>query len=216
MFELSLAMTKNHTNFYEWLGVEPAATTAEIGKAHRELVLKLHPDIATVDEAQEKFMITNQVAFVLRSTALRPLYDYILFENKGKIPFWKGFYYAYSRYKLQCMVLFLCIAAILLEYLKAWDHYMTEKLAMDQFIQNAKLMAGRLSDKHASAKTHRSYIDLGHRTLECEITEDKEIFIIQQDKRLPLSSSQLIQKPNIFNTFLLRYPVQWIQRFLTK
>ncbi|KAI7864950.1 uncharacterized protein EV154DRAFT_533759, partial [Mucor mucedo] len=40
LFDLSTALQKNNTDFYAWLGVEPAATTAEISKDHHQLVFK--------------------------------------------------------------------------------------------------------------------------------------------------------------------------------
>jgi hypothetical protein len=108
------------------------------------------------------------------------------------------------------MAMLILIAVTFMEYLKAWDAYLTEKLAFDQFITNAKMMAQKISDKHASAKTHKSWIDLGERTIQCEITQDKEIFIFNdQNERVPLSTSNLVPIPSIFNTFLFRIPMNY-------
>ncbi|GAN11040.1 DnaJ-domain-containing protein [Mucor ambiguus] len=216
LFELATDMSRNQTNFYQWLGIEPTADTMEIGKAHRQLVLKLHPETSAEIDAKEKFEITNQVAYILRSPVLRPLYDSILDQdNSVKIPMWKGFAYLYQRHRLICMAIFGIAAMSLLEYIKAWDNYMTEKLAFDHFVSNAKLMAQKISDKHATAKTHKSFIDLGNRTIKCEITPTKEIFIFnEKNERVPLSSTNLLQKPNILNTVVLRIPIQLVKKHL--
>jgi hypothetical protein len=96
-----------------------------------------------------------------------------------------------------------------MEYLRAWDKYLAEKLAMDQFVTNAQNMAQRMSDKHNSAKPHKSYIDLGDRTIQCEITNSKEIFVIVNDNRVPLAAAHLVEKPSLMNNItLLRYVKQ--------
>ncbi|OAD03076.1 hypothetical protein MUCCIDRAFT_162673 [Mucor lusitanicus CBS 277.49] len=217
LFELATDMSRNHTNFYQWLGIEPTADAVQIGKAHRQLVLKLHPETSAEIDAKEKFEITNQVAYILKSTTLRSLYDSILEEDsRVKIPMWKGFAYVYQRHRLLCMVIFGIAAMSVLEYIKAWDNYMTEKLAFDHFVSNAKLMAQKISDKHATAKTHKSFIDLGNRTIKCEITPAKEIFIFnEKSEKVPLSSANLLQKPNILNTVVLRVPIQLVKKLLT-
>lgn len=180
------------------------------------LLIANSPETSNEVNAKEKFEITNQVAYILRSPTLRPLYDSIL-ENNVKIPLWKGFAYVYKRHRLFCMVIIGIAAMGVLEYIKAWDTYMTEKLAFDQFISNAKLMAQKISDKHATAKTHRSFIDLGNRTIRCEITSSKEIFIFnEKNEKVPLSSSNLLEKPSILNSVVLRIPIQFVKKHLYK
>ncbi|KAI7901932.1 uncharacterized protein BX663DRAFT_512940 [Cokeromyces recurvatus] len=209
LFELSEEMKNNNTDFYTWLGIEPTATLADISKAHRQLVMKLHPETSKEMGAEEKFEITNHVAYFLRSSTLRPLYDSILLENHGKAPCWKGFYYLYTRHKLSCMVLLSIITLSVLEYIKSYDNYLTEKLAIEEFIKNANLMAQKISDKRQinnSNETHKSFIDLGDRTIECEITAEKEIFIFNEKKeKIPLSTSNLLKKPSILHISLFRY-----------
>lgn len=147
---------------------------------------------------------------MLRSTQLRPIYDSIL--RQGHLPYFKGILYYYTRYKLICMTILVLVAVSLMDYLKAWEKYFTEKLTFDQFITNAKSMAQKISDKHASAKTHKSFIDLGDRTINCEITKDKEIFIFnEKNERVPLSSSNILPMPSIWNTVLLRIPSNYFR-----
>ncbi|KAG2200824.1 hypothetical protein INT47_001355 [Mucor saturninus] len=207
LFDLSTALQKNNTDFYAWLGVEPTATTAEISKAHRQLVLKLHPE--TSAEPAEKFEITNKVAYMLRTPQLRSVYNDIL--QQGHLPFFKGVFYYYTRYKLVCMGILICVAVTLLDYLKAWEKYFTEKITIEQFILNAKSMAQKMSAKHASAKTHKSFIDLGDRTLNCEITEAKEIFILnEKNERVPLTVAHILPMPSIWDTLLMRIPKKYM------
>jgi hypothetical protein len=172
------------------------------------------PETLTERDAAFKFEITNQVAFYLRSPKLRPLYDSIL-EKQGQLPYWKGFRYLYTRHKLACMCILAILAMSFMEYLKAWDKYLAEKLAMDQFVKNAQAMAQRMSDKHSSAKTHKSYIDLGDRTIQCEITSSKEIFVVVDGNRVPLDSVHLVQKPSLVNNItLLRLPIAYVNQKL--
>ncbi|KAI8338778.1 hypothetical protein EDC96DRAFT_578737 [Choanephora cucurbitarum] len=209
LFELSKQLKQDKTDFYTWLGVEPTATVVEIEKAHRAWVLEHHPETSTEPEATEQFKLGNQIALYLRSPTTRALYDRILVDG---VPLWKGFYYAYTRYKLLCMVLLILLIGSCVEYVKAWDRYLTEKMALDHFVKNATSMAHQLSDRHASAMTHRSFIDMGDRTIQCEINSKREIFILEKGVRLPLDSVHLIQRPNVFNLTLFRMLTQTSKR----
>lgn len=111
------------------------------------------------------------------------------------------------------MSILVLLAMSLMEYLKAWEKYLSEKLVMDQFVTNARVMAQRMSDKHSSAKTHKSYIDFGDETIQCEITSEKEIFIVIKGERVPLASAHLVQKPSFINNMtLLRIPIAYIKQ----
>lgn len=110
------------------------------------------------------------------------------------------------------MVILGVFAMCMMEYLKAWDKYLTDKVAFEHFIKNAKMMAQKISDKHASAESHKSFIDLGDRTLKCEITRDKEIFILnEKGERIPFSSSTLLPSPSLRDLSLVRIPLNIIQ-----
>lgn len=111
------------------------------------------------------------------------------------------------------MVILGVFAMCMLEYIKAWDKYLTDKVAFDQFIKNAKLMAQKISDKHTSAESHKSFIDLGDRTVKCEITRDKEIFVLNdKGERVPFSSSILLPPPSLRDLSLFRIPLNVIQK----
>jgi hypothetical protein len=115
------------------------------------------------------------------------------------------------------MILLAISALTVLEYMKSWDTYMSEKLTFDQFTNNAKKMAQKISDKHMTSKTHNSFIDLGDKTIRCEITASKEIFIFnEENERIPLSASNLLKKPSIFNCFFLRSPARLYKKLTKK
>jgi hypothetical protein len=144
--------------------------------------------------------LTNDIAIVLKSPRLRRIYDDM---KRNGVPWWRGFYSFYTHHKIVCMLLLLIVVVSLMEYIKMWDKYFTEKTTLDIFIKNAQKMATQISEKHASAKTHKSFIDLGdNRVITCEITPEREILVSDQEGQMvPLSTSTLAQKPSLLNCF---------------
>ncbi|KAI8977380.1 hypothetical protein BDF20DRAFT_913709 [Mycotypha africana] len=215
LFELATQFKKNQTDFYAWLDVKPTATAVDIGKAYRKLTLHMHPT-AHEDRPSPEYEITKQIGYILRTPKLRSLYDTIL-QNDGKTPFFKGWYYLWTRHKLSCLAAGIIITGIVLDYLRQLDAYFKEKIVIDEFMKNAKLMAQRLDDNNSESNeksrqgrqrkqrkntstplTHKSFIDLGDRVLACEITKDKEIFILnEKNERLPFTVSNVLKKPSI-------------------
>jgi hypothetical protein len=151
--------------------------------------------------------VNNEIAFILRTPNLKALYDSILTANgHHRLPYWKGFYYLYTRHRLPCMIIIAVLFLGLMEYIKAWSNYWTERVVLEKFIENAKTMAQKMSDKHLSAKTHKSYMDLGNKTIQCEITKEKDIWVVnQKGERVPLEISAVLEKPNFYSI---------IQRFI--
>lgn len=169
---------------------------------------------STVDD--DMFKKTSHIAYILRNPKLRALYDSILLDDyHHQQVYWKGFYYYYTRHKLACMIIIALLSLTMLEYLKAWASYWTERAMMEQFIENAKIMAQRISDKHLSAKTHKSYMDFGTRTIQCEITKDREIVMMDsKGHRVPLDIDKIIEKPGLYSISIIRalsYTVQSLQ-----
>ncbi len=63
------------TSYYTILAVPEKATTGEIKKAHRILVLKLHPDQNSALDAAKHFMLVQKAYKVLSSEPKRKKYD---------------------------------------------------------------------------------------------------------------------------------------------
>lgn len=63
------------TDFYEVLGVDPGATTAEIARAYRRLARSLHPDTNADPDAAERFNAVTAAYEVLGDPDERAAYD---------------------------------------------------------------------------------------------------------------------------------------------
>jgi len=62
-------------DYYELLGIDAAATQADIKKAYRALALRYHPDINPDEDQGEHIKKLNQAYAVLSDPVKRQLYD---------------------------------------------------------------------------------------------------------------------------------------------
>jgi curved DNA-binding protein len=62
-------------DYYQALGVEPAASEAEIKTAYRRLARKYHPDVSKEGGAEERFKAINEAYEVLKDKEKRKQYD---------------------------------------------------------------------------------------------------------------------------------------------
>jgi len=78
--------TKTIFNYYEFLGVDPKADTAEIKQAYRAKLKQWHPDknIDRIEEAEETTKVLNQAFYTLSDPDRRRQYDRVLRFTRGK------------------------------------------------------------------------------------------------------------------------------------
>jgi len=78
--------TENILNYYEFLGVEPAAGPADIKQAYRDKLKQWHPDknMDRLAEAEETTKILNQAFYTLSDPGRRRQYDRVLRYTRGK------------------------------------------------------------------------------------------------------------------------------------
>ncbi len=68
-------MSAKHRDYYETLGVKPAASAEEIRSAYRRLVRELHPDINKAPDAAARFNEVQQAYDILSDPEKRRAYD---------------------------------------------------------------------------------------------------------------------------------------------
>lgn len=68
-------MTASVSDFYETLGVPRDASAEQIKKAYRRKAMQYHPDVATEDDAADKFKAVQEAYDVLSDANKRAIYD---------------------------------------------------------------------------------------------------------------------------------------------
>ncbi|XP_075408592.1 dnaJ homolog subfamily C member 1 [Tenrec ecaudatus] len=123
-------------NFYQFLGVQQDASSADIRKAYRKLSLTLHPDKNKDENAETQFRQLVAIYEVLKDDERRQRYDGILISG---LPDWRQpvFYYRRVR-KLSNAELALLLFIILTvgHYAVVWSIYLEKQL--DELLSRKK------------------------------------------------------------------------------
>ncbi|XP_074659723.1 dnaJ homolog subfamily C member 1-like [Tubulanus polymorphus] len=133
-FELFDVVEEVNENFYDFLGVDQAASTSEIRKAYRKLTLQLHPDKNDAKDAETKFRHLVAVYEVLKDSDKRKRYNDVLVNG---LPNWRQpiFYYRRARKMgILEMSVILFIVLTIGQFLVKWAIYFEKRLAVDEFI----------------------------------------------------------------------------------
>ncbi|KAI8089881.1 uncharacterized protein BX664DRAFT_263589 [Halteromyces radiatus] len=207
------------TNFYNWLNLKPSATQAEISKAYRKLSIKLHPDKNKHDaQAEERFARLGKVAAILRNAGTRERYNHFY---KNGVPRWRGTGYYYARFRpgVGSVIVFLMLLAASMQYLAKWINYYQEKSKIIQFVQDARANLNVNVPKGYGAPTlGRSYLEVGHRTLRCEIKSDHYIIIHMENKdEEPVHlNTEWVLPPRFADIYLVKWPLGLIHKLQGK
>ncbi|XP_046555215.1 dnaJ homolog subfamily C member 1-like [Haliotis rubra] len=153
----------NYTNFYELLGVDQTATTAEIRRSYRKLSLQYHPDKNKADDAEDQFRRMVAVYEVLKDEEKRQRYDQVLVEG---LPDWRQPVFYYRRVRKMGMLELTCLLGFILtigQYLVAWAVYFEKRLSLEDFYASKKK---KVADKNKKKSK------VGVEELEEEIEEE--------------------------------------------
>ncbi|KAE8596035.1 hypothetical protein XENTR_v10015948 [Xenopus tropicalis] len=134
-------------NFYEFLGVEQDASSADIRKAYRKLSLTLHPDKNKEENAETQFRQLVAIYEVLKDEERRQRYDDILVNG---LPDWRQPVFYYRRVRKMSnaeLALLLFIIFTVGHYAVAWSIYLEKQL--DELLSKKK----KEKKKKAGAKT---------------------------------------------------------------
>ncbi|XP_019520690.1 PREDICTED: dnaJ homolog subfamily C member 1 [Hipposideros armiger] len=148
-------------NFYQFLGVQQDASSADIRKAYRKLSLTLHPDKNKDENAETQFRQLVAIYEVLKDDERRQRYDDILING---LPDWRQPVFYYRRVRKMSnaeLALLLFIILTVGHYAVVWSIYLEKQL--DELLSRKKRekkkktggKSGDMSKLGASEKNER-------------------------------------------------------------
>ncbi|XP_055003136.1 dnaJ homolog subfamily C member 1 [Sorex araneus] len=123
-------------NFYQFLGVQQDASSADIRKAYRKLSLTLHPDKNKDENAETQFRQLVAIYEVLKDDERRQRYDDILITG---LPDWRQPVFYYRRVRRMSnaeLALLLFIILTVGHYAVVWSIYLEKQL--DELLSRKK------------------------------------------------------------------------------
>ncbi|XP_003786811.1 dnaJ homolog subfamily C member 1 [Otolemur garnettii] len=123
-------------NFYQFLGVQQDASSADIRKAYRKLSLTLHPDKNKDENAETQFRQLVAIYEVLKDDERRQRYDDILVNG---LPDWRQPVFYYRRVRKMSnaeLALLLFIILTVGHYAVVWSIYLEKQL--DELLSRKK------------------------------------------------------------------------------
>ncbi|XP_047376333.1 dnaJ homolog subfamily C member 1 isoform X1 [Sciurus carolinensis] len=123
-------------NFYQFLGVQQDASSADIRKAYRKLSLTLHPDKNKDENAETQFRQLVAIYEVLKDDERRQRYDDILING---LPDWRQPVFYYRRVRKMSnaeLALLLFIIVTVGHYAVVWSIYLEKQL--DELLSRKK------------------------------------------------------------------------------
>ncbi|XP_018419577.1 PREDICTED: dnaJ homolog subfamily C member 1 isoform X2 [Nanorana parkeri] len=151
-------------NFYQFLGVEQDASSADIRKAYRRLSLILHPDKNKEENAETQFRQLVTIYEVLKDEERRARYDDILVNG---LPDWRQPVFYYRRVRKMSnaeLALLLFIIFTVGHYAVLWSIYLEKQL--DELLSKKKKEKKKKAAGKVVEEVKSSLLEKNERVLE--------------------------------------------------
>ncbi|XP_054027344.1 dnaJ homolog subfamily C member 1 isoform X2 [Dryobates pubescens] len=151
-------------NFYDFLGVQQDASSADIRKAYRKLSLTLHPDKNKDENAETQFRQLVAIYEVLKDEERRQRYDDILING---LPDWRQPVFYYRRVRKMSnaeLALLLFIILTVGHYAVVWSIYLEKQL--DELLSRKKREKKKKTGSRTTDEAKLAALDKNERVLD--------------------------------------------------
>ncbi|XP_059327971.1 dnaJ homolog subfamily C member 1 [Ammospiza nelsoni] len=151
-------------NFYDFLGVQQDASSADIRKAYRKLSLILHPDKNKDENAEIQFRQLVAIYEVLKDEERRQRYDDILING---LPDWRQPVFYYRRVRKMSnaeLALLLFIILTVGHYAVVWSIYLEKQL--DELLSRKKREKKKKTGSRSTDEAKLAALDKNERVLD--------------------------------------------------